>query len=458
MALERTDPGFDASVLSALRSRLRAEQAEQRLFETLLTRFREAGLLQPRGRQRTDSTHVLAAIHTLNRLECVGETLRHALNTLAVVAPDWLLGHAPADWCERSRRRFEDDRLPPDRAERYALAETLGADGFHLLRMLAEERALRGLRDIPAVEVLRHVWGQQLYAPDGPVRWRTAEDVPPSAQLICSPYDAEARESKKRSTEWTGDKVHRTATCDAALPHVMTDVQTTPAPGSDFDMPPTLQAALAARELLPSAHMVDAGSLTADHLVTSQQTHGVTLLGPVNPDASWQAKAHQGFDGATCAGDWDAHTAPCPQGHQRVLWMPGQDRHGHDVVNMRCARAACTACAVRAQCTRAPRQPRMLTMRTQAQHEALHAARQRHTTAEFQQAYAARAGIEGTLSQGVRLGALRRSRYLGLAKTHVQHLVTAAAMNLLRVAAWLAEMPRAQTRRSPLQALAMAAT
>lgn len=252
--------------------------------------------------------------------------------------------------------------------------------------------------------------------------------------------------------------MHRTETCDAELPHLITDVQTTPAPGSDFDMPPTLQAALAARELLPSEHIVDAGSMTADHLVTSQQTHGVTLLGPVNPDTSWQAKAHQGFDVATFAVDWDAHTATCPQGHQSVLWMPGQDRHGHDVVNIRFARAACTACAVRAQCTRAPRQPRMLTIRTQAQHEALQAARQRQTTAEFQQTYAARAGIEGTLSQGVRLGALRRSRYLGLAKTHLQHLVTAAAMNLLRVAAWLADMPRAQTRRSPLQALAMAAT
>jgi transposase len=108
LALELTDPGFDASVRSEFRSRLRAEQAEQRLFETLLPRFREAGLLKPRGRQRTDSTHVLAALHPLNRLECVGETLRHALNTLAVVAPAWLLGHAPADWFERYRRRFED--------------------------------------------------------------------------------------------------------------------------------------------------------------------------------------------------------------------------------------------------------------------------------------------------------------------------------------------------------------
>jgi transposase len=171
------------------------------LFETLLTRFREAGLLKPRGRQRTDSTHVLAAIQMLNRLECVGETLRHALNTLAVVVPDWLREHVPADWGERYGRRFEDYRLPPGRPECYALAETIGADGFHLLQMIDAASAPRWLREVPAVEVLRRVWMQQFYAPEGPVRWRAVEDLPPSAQLICSPYDAEARYSKKRSTE-----------------------------------------------------------------------------------------------------------------------------------------------------------------------------------------------------------------------------------------------------------------
>jgi transposase len=136
LALPLTDPGFDASVLSEFRSRLLAGQAEQLLFETLLIRFRAAGLLKARGRQRTDSTHVLGAIQMLNRLECVGETLRQALNLLATVAPDWLQTWVPSDWFERYTRRFEDYRLPPGRPERYALAETMGADGFELLRRL----------------------------------------------------------------------------------------------------------------------------------------------------------------------------------------------------------------------------------------------------------------------------------------------------------------------------------
>src|SRR5713101_4255100 len=88
LGLELTDPGFDGSVLSEFRARLIAGQAEAQLFELMLCRFREAGLLKALGQQRTDSTHVLAAIQTLNRLECVGETLRHALNVLSIVVPD----------------------------------------------------------------------------------------------------------------------------------------------------------------------------------------------------------------------------------------------------------------------------------------------------------------------------------------------------------------------------------
>src|ERR1700704_4553774 len=95
LALELTDPGFDHTVLSEFRSRLVQGQAELRLLDTLLERCRELGLIRDRGRQRPDSTHVLAAVRVLNRLERVGETMRAALNSLAVVAPDWLRAVAP---------------------------------------------------------------------------------------------------------------------------------------------------------------------------------------------------------------------------------------------------------------------------------------------------------------------------------------------------------------------------
>src|SRR4051794_13723963 len=129
LGLELSDPGFDASVLSEFRARLVAGGAETLLFNTLLERFRERKLLRARGRQRTDSTHVLAAVRALNRLVAVGETLRHALNVLAVVAPDWLRQQCLPEWEERYGRRFEHERLPKQEAERQTLAETIGVDG-----------------------------------------------------------------------------------------------------------------------------------------------------------------------------------------------------------------------------------------------------------------------------------------------------------------------------------------
>src|ERR671912_993036 len=91
LGLDLADPGFDFSVVCESRARLVAGGLEQTLLDAMLARFRERGLLRARGRQRTDSTHVLAAVRAVNRLESVGETLRAALNALATVAPDWLV-------------------------------------------------------------------------------------------------------------------------------------------------------------------------------------------------------------------------------------------------------------------------------------------------------------------------------------------------------------------------------
>jgi transposase len=277
------------------------------------------------------------------------------------------------------------------------------------------------------------------------------------ALLISTPYDAEARFSKKRSTEWTGYKVHLTETCDEDAPRIITDVETTPATTSDFDMTPVIQAQLAERDLLPSEHIVDAGYVTADHLVSSQKG-GVDLLGPAPSDASWQAKAHEGFDLVTFRIDWESRRAICPQGHLSTLWMPGQDRHAHDVVNIRFTDGDCLVCPVRVKCTHSMTEPRQITVRPREQYEALQAARLRQMTETFRKRYATRAGIEGTISQAVRASDLHRSRYVGLAKTHLQHILTATAVNVSRVGAWLADIPIASTRTAPFAALATVPT
>jgi len=377
LGLELTDTGFDYSVLSEFRSRLLAGHAEQHILDELLAVLKTRGLLKARGRQRTDSTHVLASIRVLNRLECVGETLRQALNALAVAAPDWLRSWVPTIWFDRYERRFEDYRLPANREERYALAEQIGADGFALLDAvyatacrtnssvssgpMPARPTPAGLWDLPAVQVLRRVWVQQFMRADdtegdngeggdvdGRVSWRSAEDLPPGALLISSPYDAEARYSKKRTTEWTGYKVHLTETCEADTPNLITDVQTTPATTSDRVMTPVIQGHLAERELLPTEHLVDVGYVSAEHLVHSQTVHQVDLVAPAPPDPSWQAKADQGFDVRHFSIDWNAQTVTCPAGRQSIWWTPGKDRLGLEVIDVSFARADCSTCAMRA--------------------------------------------------------------------------------------------------------------
>jgi transposase len=455
LCLELDDPGFDASVLSEFRDRLIAAGAETALFETLLAALKEAGLVKPRGRQRTDSTHVLAAIHVLNRLELVGETLRHALNTLAAVTPDWLQSWVPADWFARYSRRFAEYRLPDALAARMALAAQIGADGRQLLGAIAASEDGDWLLRVPAVETLRRVWVQQFYAEET-VRWRLAEDLPPSAVVISTPYDPEARYCKKRETIWTGYKAHLTETCDEDLPHVVTDVDTTAATTVDHAATAAVQARLAARGLVPREQLVDTGYVTADHLVTSQAEHDCTLLGPIHEDYSWQARAGAGFGAAQFAIDWQQERATCPQGRASRIWKPTRDSAGRDIINIRFDYADCRDCPVRQRCVSSDRE-RALAIRPQPLYEALHDARQRQHTPEFRARYHARAGIEGTFSQCVSIGDLRRTRYRGLAKTRLLHLLIATALNFHRVAAWLAERPRAQTRVSAFARLAPAA-
>ena len=454
LGLELTDPGFAFSALSRFRVRLLAGGVEQQLLDTLLERGKARGLLKARGRQRTDSTHVLAASRTLNRLECVGETLCHALNALAQVAPEWLQARAPTEWYCRYGARFEAYRLPKAESERQALAVRIGTDGHQLLAWLWAPDAPPHLHTHLAVEVLRQVWVQQYYQGAGQVQWRGAENLPPAAHLIHSPYDPEARYSRKRDTPWVGYKVHVTETCEAALPHLLTHVATTPAPTPDTAVTATLQAALVAQAIPPSEPLVDQGYVDAEVVVSSQLQQGIEVVGPVAADTRWQARAGQDYEVAHFAIDWAHHTVSCPQGQQSQLWSESQDSFSNPVIPVRFAPAACQACLARAQCTQAAQGPHALKLHPQAQHEVLQQARQRQATAEFQARYAVRAGVEGTLSQGTRAFGLRRTRYMGQAKTHLQHLLTAVAIYLARFVAWSNEVPLAPTRTSPFLALA----
>ncbi len=246
-----------------------------------------------------------------------------------------------------------------------------------------------------------------------------------------------------------------TETCDDETPHLITHVETTTATTYDGAVTETIQTALAAKGLLPEEHIVDSGYLDAELIVSSQKTHGLTLLGPVPLDTSWQAQAATGFDATQFLVDWQQQKVSCPAGKTSRCWTPTHDRHGKDVVHIKFDPKDCRICPCRPLCTQAKTGGRMLTLRPHSHsHFALQQARERQQTKDFKERYAKRAGIEGTISQGVHSFDLRRSRYIGLAKTRLQHIFIATALNAVRIGAWLMERPRAQTRTSRFGRLA----
>jgi len=442
LSLELTDTGFDHSVLSEFRSRLVEGKAQQRLLDLLLQRCRDGGWLKARGQQRTDSTHVLAKIRSLNRTLCVAQTMVYVLNVLSEVAPEWVRAHVPAEWVERYGERLEHERLPKEEEERKEYANQVGADGWMVLDALQAPSTPDWMKTLPAVTTLRTIWEQQFEPREQGGRWRR-EPVLPAAQLITSPYDLDARNGKKRATFWTGYKVHFTQTCDEEAPQLITHVGTTPAPLSDEGVLSTIHAELTEKELLPGQHLVDSGYVTIANLVQSQSDYGVDLVGSTLKTHWYQAET--GYDLTHFSIDWEAETVTCPQGRTSSSWTPVQDA-GKSLIKVKFSQSDCKVCPARASCTGTTR--RTLTLHPREQMQALFAARKREETDEFKDSYRHRAGIEGTHSQGVRTMGLRRSRYIGLPKTHLGHVAVAAAVNIVQLMSWLRGEAPEQTRTS----------
>ena len=488
LSLDLTDAGFDHSVLSEFRARLAAGGAEQLLLDRLLEHAAARGLVKARMRTRTDSTHVLAAVRTLNRIELVGESLRAALNALAAAAPGWLRAVAPPEWHQRYDARVEESRLPPSDAARERYLRTAGADGAALLAAVDAPGAPVHLRDLPAVAVLRRVWARHYTRDpaDGPadggkddaatgprpdpgaVRLRTKAELKRAPRAAESPYDADAGYQNKRSVAWVGYSVHLSETCAPGAPRLVTHVDTTRAGVYESTRVDAIHAGLAAKGLLPGEHLADGAYISAALLARSREEHGVILFGPTKPGSAWQRHAG-GFELNAFRIDWAHERVTCPAGHESLAWTAydgtGHGRRGavsgraaapprDPFVKVRFPAPTCLACPLRARCVRGASGGRQLVLHPRAAQEAITAARARFASAEGRRAYAARAGVEGTVSQAIRAFGLRRARYRGLAKTHVQAVATAAAVNLARLDAWLARRPLGPTRVSRFARLA----
>jgi transposase len=476
LGLDLDDEGFDPSILTDFRKRLVDHRLVEQALDLLLAALVVRGLLKPGGKQRTDSTHVLAAVRDLNRLELAGESVRATVEALAVAAPDWLAEVLDvADWSARYGVRVDSWRLPSSQSKRDALAIAYGQDGITLLRAVYAADAPDWLAQIPAVDVLRQVLVQNFVVmvdrTGREVITRREADVhglPPGRSRITSPYDTDARRGGKRDLFWTGYKVHVSETCtdeqesngvDAPggqwLPNIITNVATTDASVPDAAMTTPIHEGLARRGLLPDEHLLDSGYPSADLLVESADRFGVALLTPMLADVSAQARSGSGYDAARFDVDFDAGTVTCPQGRTSSMWSPARQR-GTETIVVKFDTVTCRACPVRDLCTSAGRGGRQLTIRPRRIHEALATARARQTTKSFAHTYRLRAGVEGTIRQGVAVTDTRHARYRGLPKTHLQHVVSAAALNLIRVDAWCNDVPLDRGRTSHLARLELA--
>ena len=266
--------------------------------------------------------------------------------------------------------------------------------------------------------------------------------MPPAARLIQTPFDLEARYSHKRSRDWVGYKVHLTESCNDDTPHLITHIHTVNATEPDSIAVDPIHEDLRQHDLLPDEHLVDRGYTSAPLLYDSQTEYGVELLGPVWEKHTWQHATGYEIDAFTI--DWEKRTVTCPQGHISNPWTMRDHRRDHQLTRVKFKRVECEPCPAHDQCTKHPR--RTLSFHEEDVFKTVQQRKRDQHTEEWRKRYGKRAGVEGTVSQCVFALGMRRSRYRGLAKTHLQFVLTAAAMNLTRVLNWHNEKPRSQTR------------
>jgi hypothetical protein len=236
-------------------------------------------------------------------------------------------------------------------------------------------------------------------------------------------------------------------------------VVTTDATVADTEVTETVHQGLAAGKLLPDEHDVDAGYVTAAHIVTARDEYGIELVGPVGLDTCHENHEGEHFTQSAFTIDWQARKVTCPQGKTSASWSNQRKSSGTPIARVHFTAGDCSNCPVRAKCTKAANGTwgRSLTLLPQAQQEALEARRREQLTDEWKQRYNIRAGVEGTVSQAVRRTSIRRTRYTGLPKTHLGHVFAATAINVIRLDAWLTGTPLGETRVSHLARLELAA-
>lgn len=477
LGLDLADTGFDHSVLSQFRSRVVAHHLEEKVLDLLLARLVELGLVTAGGKARTDSTHVVAAVRDLNRLELVGESVRAAIQALCAAAPNWVAAVVDVPgWSQRYDTHIDSWAVPASKTKREHLAIAYVGDGYALLDAVYDQRSPVWLREISAVQTLRVVLlqnfvvgvdkqGREVIRRREKSIEQGGDGLPPGQQRIASPYDTDTRwAAKGDDLFWNGFKLHITETCtdeavDArARPNLITNVATTASTVPDVAALAGIHARLDERGLLPAEHLVDSGYASAANIAGAKSRHGITLITPALPNHSGQAHAKAGYAAENFSINWRHQQVTCPQGHSSSAWSPALQR-GNPVIVVKFPQKTCTACPARTDCITGAQGRRQLTLHpNKTLTETLHTQRAQQASRDWQADYALRAGVEGTIHQAVAVTASRHARYRGIDKTRLEHNASAAALNLHRLHAWWNDKPLDRQRTSHLARLQLTLT
>jgi hypothetical protein len=398
------------------RARLVGNDLTRLAFDRLLERCRELGLVKAGGKQRTDSTHVIAAVRDLNTMELAGEAVRALLEALATVAPGFL---AQTVDLEEFTRRYGPPvsawRQPRTAAERDALTVQYGRDGRMLLDAIHAQRGeLAWLRELPQAAILCTVLRQTFLVETDSrgrevMRRRAEKDgVPPAQGRLASPYDTDARwAAKGDELFWLGYKLHLTETCDDAAghtdqsgrqaPNLITNVYTTDATVPDNAATAAIHKDLAARDLAPSRHYLDSGYPSVPNVLAARSEHGITMITPLLGDSCRQTKTGNGYSRDDFVIDYDNRTATCPQGQTSAHWNP-QVRDGVEKIYIAFPQRACWTCDAQPACTSSKVRQRRFTVYPRELHEIQQAARNAQSSKTWRADYQRRAGIEGTMN------------------------------------------------------------
>jgi transposase len=448
LRLDVDEPGWDPSVYVEFRNRLLQSGSVELILDKMLHVAEQYKLLDT-SKQRTDATHILSAAKLLNRVELLHECVFDCLNELLKVNPKFVMRVTKTEWHDRYfKMRPYNYKIPKTDAAQKKLADTIGSDASYLLTSIDVDPDHERLSKQNSVLILRRVVQEQFDINDDGPSLKDGSKLGPTNHRLSSPDDPDATWGRKRGLSWLGYKVHFSETYGPNTPHLITNVHTTPAHVNDCVVLGEIHAQLKSKGHKPKVHLLDGGYA---HLLTMTKSarDEIDVLAPLTNGHSWQSKAGKGLDIHQFTIDWEQQKVTCPSGETSKTWKNVRGDEGEVAVSF--SADSCKMCPLKVDCTTS--HSRKLHFKAKPLYEFLEEHRKRQKTGGFWKEFANRSGVEGTISQVVRIADARRSPYFGTEKVHLKNVLAAAAVNALRLGNWFLGIRLAKTRRSRFEML-----